>query len=308
MATLDLTTVKDKDGFVVYFGGRPNEVDTYTFANALVALSDAFQEINSQVNPGFSLELRLEAVSEGSFMARIREMPKSIKDALKWGANVIVMPILVTIFYETAIKGEDPATKIIINTDEVIIQRGADKIIVPREAYDRAQKITDRKKVVRHIANAVRAVENDPHVTSLGIYKDFDTSKLPALLIPRDQFANIRSIAEDDPTSGRRTITQDATLGIIKAVFAKGDRKWDFVWNGVKIGATIGDVVFITDVMSRKIRIGAGDAIDASMEIEQTFDERAGVWLNTSYKIANVKQFVPGNQVQQLDWLSAPDS
>jgi hypothetical protein len=77
MGTLDLTTARDKDGFVVYFGGQPNQVDTYTFANALVALSDAFQEINAQVNPGYSLELRLEAVADGSFKARIREIPKA---------------------------------------------------------------------------------------------------------------------------------------------------------------------------------------------------------------------------------------
>lgn len=152
MATLDLTTTREKNDFVVYFGGKPNEVDTYTFANALVALSDAFQEINAQVNPGYSLELRLEAVAEGSFKAKIREKPITIRDAFKWGANVVIMPILVTIFYESVLKPDDNTT-IIVNTTEVVIQRGKDRIIVPREAYDRAHKITDRKKVVRHVAN-----------------------------------------------------------------------------------------------------------------------------------------------------------
>lgn len=298
MTTLDLTTARDKDGFVVYFGGKPNEVDTYTFANALVALSDAFQEINNQVNPGYSLELRLEAVAEGSFKARIREIPKSIKDAFKWGANVVVMPILVTVFYESVLKPDD-STKIIVNTSEVVIEKGKDRIIVPRDAYDRAQKLTDRKKVMRHVANAVAAVQSDPNVTSLGIYKGFDTEQPPAILIPRDEFALVRASAEEED-GGKRTIPKDAVLGILKAVLAKSDRKWDFVWNGVKIGATINDPVFMAKVMSRQVLIGAGDAIEATMEIEQTYDEGVGVWLNTGYRIVHVKRFIPGSEGQSL--------
>lgn len=298
MAILDLTTAKEKDGFVVYFGGKPNEVDTYTFANALVALSDAFQEINDQVNPGYSLELRLEALAQGSFKARIREIPKSVKDAFKWGANVVIMPVLVTLFYENVMKADDN-TKIIVNSTEVVIQKGKDRIIVPREAYDRAQKIHDKKRVLKHVAGAVAAVQADPNVTSLGIYKDFDTDQPPALLIPRDQFALVRASVEEEDT-GKRIIPMDATLGILKAVLAKGDRKWDFVWNGVKVGATIGDPVFMANVMTRQILIGAGDAIEATMEIEQTYDEGAGVWLNTSYRIAHVRRFIPGSDGQQL--------
>ena len=65
MATLDLTNTRD-DGFVIYFGGQPNEVSTYTFANALVAVSDTLRAINHQVNPGFAIELKLEALAEGT--------------------------------------------------------------------------------------------------------------------------------------------------------------------------------------------------------------------------------------------------
>jgi hypothetical protein len=297
MATLDLTSVRDKDGFVVYFGGQPNEVDTYTFANALVALSDAFQEINNQVNPGYSLELRLEAVGSGSFKARIREIPKTLKSAFKFADNRIIWPILVTWFYTQVI---DPdKTVITVKTDEVVIENGADRVIVPREAYNQA-KAVPKERVGRHVARAIDAVEGDPNVSSLGIYKDMTGEGPPALLIQRDEFAIVRLRAQAEEGNARkRTQLVEATVGIIKAVFARGDRKWDFVWNGVKIGATIGDPIFMADVMSRRYKIGAGDAIEVTMEIEQEYDDALGVWLNAGYRITSVKRFIPGISGQE---------
>lgn len=78
MATIDLTKASDSEGFVIYFGGQPNEVDSYTFANALVAVADAFREINSQVNSGTALEVRLEALAAGSFKAQLKGLRKSL--------------------------------------------------------------------------------------------------------------------------------------------------------------------------------------------------------------------------------------
>lgn len=297
MNTLDLTSIRDRDGFVVYFGGQPNEVDTYTFANALVALSDAFQEINNNVNPGYALELRLEAVAAGSFKARIREIPKTLKNALKFADNRIIWPILIAWFYTNVL---DPdKTVIVVNENEVVISKGADRVIVPRAAYDQAQALP-RERVGRHVARAIEAVEADPKVSSFGILRDMDPGSPPALMIDRDQFAIVRNRAESQTENSRkRTQSVEARLGIVKAVFAKGDRKWDFVWNGVKIGATIGDPVFVADVMSRHYKIGAGDAVEVRMEIEQEYDEAAGVWLNVGYRIAHVSRFIAGNTGQE---------
>ena len=63
MATIDLTDYTDDEGFVLHFGGNPREVNTYTFANALLAFSDAYRELNDQIYHGEAIELRLEALA-----------------------------------------------------------------------------------------------------------------------------------------------------------------------------------------------------------------------------------------------------
>jgi hypothetical protein len=64
----DLTKLRD-DEVVFHFGGRLNEVDAYTFANTLLALVDGLRAVNQQINPGFGIDIRIDALGGGSFRA-----------------------------------------------------------------------------------------------------------------------------------------------------------------------------------------------------------------------------------------------
>lgn len=185
-------------------------------------------------------------------------------------------------------------TNIIINTNEVIIEKDANRVIVPREAYNRAIELP-HGNVGALVAQAIKAVEADPNVSSFGIISEYDGGSRPALMIERKDFATVRRRSEfKDEDSKKRSRMVSATLPIVKAVFSKGNRKWDFVWNGVKIGANIEDAVFLADVLGRKYKIGAGDALDVEMRIEQEYDGDAGAWLNSSYHIEKVIEFRAG--------------
>lgn len=304
MATLDLTATHD-DGFVIYFGGQPNEVNTYTFANALVAVSDTLRAINQQVNPGYAIELKLEALAEGSFQAKVKERAKSLKDALKFGSVTVLFPVLVAWFYTHVLDPQQVSVE--VKTDEVIIQRGDDRIIVPRAAYNTAKKLPKDGRVASEFAKAIEVVESDPHVSSLGLLKDFKGDTPPAILIDRADFAAIRLVANREGGKSR-VQPQEAVITILKAVYGKSDRKWDFVWNGVKITAYIKDPVFLADVKTRKYLIGTGDALDVLLEIDQEWDEDANVWLNVSYSVAHVRRFIPGANPEELDFEEPPKS
>lgn len=294
MATIDLRATSDDDGFVIYFGGRPNEVDTYTFANALVAVADAFREINNQVNQGVALELRLEALAEGSFKAKVKGKPKSLKSLLTSLSKHAVLPIFLAFLYDE-IKGPDP---IIVNEHEVIIERGNDRIIIPRTSYDAAQNLPNKVSVRGHIAKAISVVDKDENVDSFGIYKDFSPD-LPALIsIPREDFDRVREIEEEgDP--GRRSKEEHATLHILKSVFQASNRKWDFVWNGVKISAPISDPVFLADLLQRVYLIGNGDALEVTLKISQKWDQNSSVWLNDAYSVEQVWKHIPAQRPSQ---------
>ncbi len=299
MATIDLRDTSDSDGFVIYFGGKPNEVDTYTFANALVAVADAFREINSQVNPGQAMELRLEALGEGSFKAKVKGKPTSLSSLLSSLSKYVVLPIFLAFLYDE-IKGDDP---IIVNENEVIIERGNDRIIIPRTAYDAAQKLPNKPSVRNHIAKAIGIVDKDENVESFGLYKDFSPDVPPLITIPREDFGRVRAIElEGDPN--RRTKPENATLHVLKAVFQASNRKWDFVWNGVKISAPITDAAFLADLLQRVYLIGNGDALEVTLNISQKWDEQSSVWLNDSYSVEKVSKHIPAKRSEQGNLLN----
>jgi hypothetical protein len=58
MADIDLGSLSPSD-IVLHFGGRPNEVDAFTFSNSLIAFAEAISEINGQINENYSIEITI---------------------------------------------------------------------------------------------------------------------------------------------------------------------------------------------------------------------------------------------------------
>ena len=131
MATYDLRR-SSREEFVVHFGGRPGQVDAFTFANALLGLSEALREINAAVNPDSSIEIVIDGVGPGSFRTRIRTVTKKLPSLLKSGFVNVVLPVALWYMTDRVI-GED---EIVITThhDHYVVERGEDRIILPKEA------------------------------------------------------------------------------------------------------------------------------------------------------------------------------
>lgn len=297
MADIDLSNVRDSDGLVISFGGSHTEIDSYTFANALVAVADAIREINSQVNQGVALEVQLEALSDGSFKAKIKGMPKSLKNLFSVIGVHVILPLLIAFLYD-----ELKSDKIIVNENEVIIQSGRDRIIIPRNVYETAKRLPNKPAIRSHIARAISVVNDDEKVESFGLYKNLDPDSPPLVIIPRSDFTRVIEVeVKDDPL--RRKNPVRVTIYVVKAVFQSSNRKWEFVWNGVKISAPIIDPVFLADLLQRKYLIGSGDALDVTLNALQRYDTELSVWINDGYEVEKVWEHIPASSLRPLDML-----
>ena len=59
------------DAVVLHFETENHRINAYTLASTLVALADAAKSANASVNPGFDIEVVVEALGPGSFRAKL---------------------------------------------------------------------------------------------------------------------------------------------------------------------------------------------------------------------------------------------
>jgi hypothetical protein len=282
------------DQVVIHFGGTLATVDAYTFANSLIGFADTIRAVNKVLNPGQDIEIRLEAQGPGSYRAVIKRLKKGLGGFFSRGAEMLFWGVVATLIYEKAIKNEPPP-QITVNTNEVVIQHGHDRVIVPRAVYDAMPNVRNDPEVQQNLSRTFRAMEKDESISDFGLTAHLDDAE-PILVVPRKEFENLAEptaiVGEHEKT---RTREEDARLVILKAWLTHQKRKWAFEWNGVPISAPIADEAFLDRLDRREVLIGAGDALDAVMTFKQNFDDDLGVYVNdpNSYVVNRVGKHVP---------------
>jgi len=300
LGTLDFTKF-DRDQVVIHFGGSIASVDAYTFANSLIAFADTVRAVNAVINPGQDIEIRLEAQGPGSYRAVIRRIRKGVGGFFSRGAESIFWGIVATLIYEHVIK-HDPDVKVIVKTEEVIIEHGGDRVIVPRNVYEAMPNVRKSPEVQRNLSRTFKTIESDEAITNFGLTTNIDDAE-PVLLIPRDEFVELSEFdltVEDHEKIKNREET--VRLLILKAWLTHSSRKWSFEWNGVPISAPIKDDDFLDKIDRREYLIGSGDALDAILSYRQSYDESLGLYINdpNSFVIKRVIKPVPRVTQQRL--------
>lgn len=283
MADIDLRHLPEGE-FVLHFGGRPNEVDAFTFSNSLIAFSEALQEINRQINPDFGIEIAIESTGPGSFRAKIKASLKSLSGLFKSGVGNLVIGVLSTLICQRYFSD---APKIMVSDDLVVIQSGADKIIIPRQVWNAKESLTDQKQAERHIGRAFAVMEDDPSITNFGLVGRM-TDAAPLAVIPRELFSRLAVPELEEAPETSRYRDERTRLTILRAILERSARRWQFVWQGIRIAAPIRDQTFFDKLATREYWFAQGDILDVMLRIHQTHDELNSVFINDGYEVLEV--------------------
>ena len=207
----------------------------------------AIQEINRQLYPEFGIQVAIEGVGPGSFRAKIGTSAKSMGGLFKRHAPAFVVNILASMIFVRLIQSyvdPSPPMQIIVNDDSVIVQRGGDRVIVPRNVWDAKEKLTRPAEVQKHIARTFAAIRDDASVTEFGLLARLD-DKYPVAVVPRAYFDMLTLVEpEEEDEENYKSTDQPARLVVVRAIFERSSRRWQFVWNGIKISAPITDPTF----------------------------------------------------------------
>jgi len=286
---IDLRDFSD-DSFVIHFGGDRHGMDATTFAHALTGFTEALRSINRELEPGYDLDVIIEAVGPGSFRARLRAVRKSAENLFTaktagYVAGNIALGVLTTILTDKMFPDEPPTIN--INVDGVTVVHKGTTVIISKEVFDAKKKVEKSAPVKRHIAETMEAVNRDPHVTSIGITRRLD-DPVPEFDIPRVLFPTIIAATRPPEDTKDRTIEVEAQLTVKTAILERSRRKWEFYWNGITIPAPIADPTFFDRLIGLEISLQHGDTFSSILRIRQVRDELTGAWKNKSYEVLKV--------------------
>lgn len=289
-----------EETFVIHFGTEGTRVNAYTLASSLVAIADAAKSANSLLNPGYEIEVLVEAVGEGSFKAKIRGLYHGAANLFS-GENLkaIVLGVIASYIYSNTL---DPAAdvKVTINTDEVLIEQGSTRIVVPREVHESTQRVKQVPEFRDGIARLFRAMENDPEIRYVSMSPTMDDTT-PAVRIPRQRF---RAVSEGAllEQSDTREFVETTDLQITRAILERGRKRWQFVWRGVRISAPVTDSRFYDRFFAREVTVAPGDSLKVRLRVRQHRDVDTGIFLNdlNGYEVLEVLEHHPRGQQQSV--------
>jgi hypothetical protein len=288
------------DSVVLHFETEGQKINAYTLASILVSLADAAKAANAQLNPGYEVEIVVEALGPGSFRAKIRAFYKKNRNLFSQHIVVaLAVGIIGNYIYERTL-AVDNNVKVEINTDEVVIQRGDEKIIVPRRVYDATRQVEKDPQFRSSISQVFETAKSDPKITGFGFVKNIDDPP-PQVIVNREAFERLAVLPP--PDTDKRVITEIVDLQIIKAILERSDRKWEFVWRGIKISSPIIDQAFYDKFIAHNITIAPGDVLRVKLAILQRREPKTGIFSNEGYEVVEVFEHVPRLQQPNL-----PDS
>lgn len=285
--------------FKIRFDGQLHQVEANTLISSLVNISTILQETNSELNKESKVNIKIKALSEGSFevnwvyefVAMATVAVPLLPQAISTSSDLLT--ILVSFLdIKKHLKGEEPK-KIEEHDESIEIENNSGKIIfVNKPVYN---LYTNNTKIQDAISSNFSTLQEDPTIESFEVR---DSNEQTLHVATKEDFSGMAmktSVLE----KGTRVITEVATLHIFKLVF-DSKYKWEFYYKGNKISAYVVDDNFFNTIDSGE-EFAKGDTLIVELQIEQVFDPSVNTYVNRSYQVMIVKEHIPRSKQQALD-------
>ena len=274
---------KFDDTFVFHFGTEDHTINAETLSQSLLGLSNAIKFTEAKVNFGNDIILVIESTGEGSFKV-VSKLKRWSKDNLfsSAAAASLVLGLVGSAIWK-AIDPETPIT-VISNDNEYIVQRGNERIILPKEAAEYYDDVTKDKSIRKEIGKTFTSVEKDPTVSSISFHSSDNNT--PELVVRRESFGILsREVNEViEPESNE----VDVELVITKAIFVVSKRKWEFRWGTRPISAPVLDDEFYTQFNAHTIVLGVGDILQVRLRIITQYDSKHDINIEKGFEVIKV--------------------
>jgi hypothetical protein len=287
------------DEIVIFFGTKQKAVNAYTLASTVASLANALKQANLTINPGYDVEILVTDLGSGSFKVAVKTIFTSVKNLFsKENIKAIILSILAAFLYDKFF-ASTPNINVIVSSDNVVVERGTERIVIPKEVYEAKAIVEKQQKFKQEISSIMNTLNNDKDVESFGIADKIDD--IPKIQIPREFFqAFVIDNPADTEDTDEKIVDENTELQITRVILEKGTRKWEFIWHGARIAAPVLDDAFFDQFSHRNITMAPGDKLKAVLRIYQKRIANISVYENYKYEVITVSKHIPANNKQPI--------
>lgn len=293
---------QNKHSFNIKFEKKSHSLDVETYVKSLTALNTMVKEVNYQTNStSGEVEIRVIAEKPGSFdvLLEIANIVKDSGDLFFAGVSALaaVVSTVVTVIELKMHLGDKTGEEnsgIDIRGDTVNIKDSNGNIVF--QTNKKTYNIYLNNQTINDAVSAqFQAVKDDEEIEAVTYHNGNNvvTIKKEAF----DTLAKRRTVLVEDS----KTSTVPATLVISKLVLDNRNRKWQFVYQGNKINATIADDAFWDRVLSGEEAFANGDRLVCDLEIIRDYDDSLGVYMDRDYIVRNIRDHQKRVAYEQLE-------
>lgn len=300
---VEISTEVFQDTFIIHFGVKGSRINAYTLASTLASIADAARAANAQINPGFDIEVVVEALGEGCFKATLRSIFHPIAKSIFSVETVknIVWGVVAGYITTVTCSGGNVVT---INNNYTVIQYEGGQVTMPKETYDYCQQMGKVPRFRDSVGHVFKTADSDPDVASISIGGIPSNDDL-VFEVPRKEFGRLAATVSTEATGDNQRIIKETTeVQYIKAYLEtkrRNSRKWGFVWRGKEFSAPMRDDAFWRKLMQGRIPMRPGDILVVILAMHQErMDPDSNIWLTKKYEILEVLDHIPRPDPEQL--------
>ena len=279
----------------IAFTGEFETISAPTLISALIAKVKVLQVAKQEIAPDLDLQIRVSPPRKGSFQYTLDLSMAAGSRGLFENDEFSVLTSITDVFkgallVRKHLKGMIPQ-EILHAADGVAIQNvDGNVMVINRPTYN----VLDRDAIDHALSESFRYLDKEPCVDGFGI----DVGEI-AVSFEQDAFSHMSAYGLLSGGSSETKFIEDRAY-VHPVKFAIEDRyKWDVYYKGNKIAVRIKDESFFDRVQQGQQRFGKGDAMLVDLRIRQQYDNEIRAYINKSYEIINIIDYIA--RAEQLD-------
>jgi hypothetical protein len=293
-----MNTSFDEQKIKIKFEGQTHQIDVKTLTSSLLVFAETLKEINKELDTGKNVDIKIEALKPGSF--EIHTIVSAVSN------NDLLTTISTVTGIGTAAAGTIAGTYTGLLKLRSWFKKNDNKIVDTKQSegktiitakngntylcenvvyntYNNSQIIND------NISEQFRILEEDSAIEGFTLASDGETFS-----ISKNEFSSLAQKIDILGENKQKITKTSETVYVVKPILEKNTtRRWEFIWNGHRISATVSDTNFLERMEQGEYPFRPGDKMIVDVQINQTLNPAYDAWMNEGYQLTLIHEHIP---------------